>query len=73
MLLDFRIFLDAPLNSLARVDLHLGTKIMSVAFIDSILTLIRKRGTCLCDWMMGIKIFIDATLNSSVQVVNVKF
>ena len=31
---DFRIFLEAQLNSLTRVDILLGTKIMSLAFID---------------------------------------
>ena len=40
---DFRIFLDAPMNSLARVDILIGTKIMSLAFIDPILDLSRQK------------------------------
>ena len=39
MILEF--FLDVPLNSLARVDILLGTKIMSLASIDP--TLDRSR------------------------------
>ena len=34
---DFRIILDAPLNFLAQVDILIGPKIMSLAFIDPIL------------------------------------
>ena len=39
---NFRIFLDAPLNSLARLDTLLSTKIMSLTFTDSILALLGK-------------------------------
>ena len=38
----FRFFLDIPLNSLARVDILLGTTIMYLAFIDMILALLEK-------------------------------
>ena len=44
---DLMIFLDAALNSLARVDIVLGTKIMCLAYIDPILGLLGKNGTCL--------------------------
>ena len=57
-------FLDAPLYSLVRVDILKGTEIMSLAFIDPILALLDKNGTCLCNN----NIFIDATLNSPAQV-----
>ena len=40
---DFRIFLNAPINSLAEVDILIGTKIMSLAFIDLILDLSRQK------------------------------
>ena len=46
---DFKTFLDSPLNSLIRVDILLETKIMSLAFIDLILAILDKNGTCLCD------------------------
>ena len=69
---DFRIFLDTPLHFLARVDKHLGTKIMSLTFTDPILALLGKNIRCLCDckivWLRAIKIFIDAKLNSPAQV-----
>ena len=42
-------FLDAPLNSLDGVDILLDTKIISLAYIDSILALLSINGTCLCD------------------------
>ena len=48
---DIRIFLDVPLNSLAREDTLLGTKIISVTIIDPILALLGKNGTCLRDWV----------------------
>ena len=35
-------FLDIPLNSLALLDILLGTKIMYLAFIDMILALLGK-------------------------------
>ena len=47
---DFRIFLNAPLNSLAQVDILLGIKIMSQAFIDLILAFLGKNCTRLCDF-----------------------
>ena len=65
---DFRIFLDEPMNSLARVDILLDTKIMSLAFIDPILDLPNQKLHMLLLWMRGIKIFIDTTLDSPAQV-----
>ena len=45
---------------------------MCPAFIDSILTLSGRNGTCLCDcvitWLRDIIFFKDATLNSPGQV-----
>ena len=40
---DVMIFIDAPLNFPARVDSLLGTKIMSLAFIDPSLDLSRQK------------------------------
>ena len=47
-----------PLNFGARVDILMGTKIMSLAFINPILDLSRR----------DIKMYIGATLNSPAQV-----
>ena len=58
---------DAPMNSLARVDIHNGIKIMSIAFIDTILDISRQKLHMLVR-MRDIKIFIDTTLNSPNQV-----
>ena len=57
---DFGIFLDVPLNSLARVDILIGTKNMSLAFIDPILDISRQKLHMLV-WMRDIKIFIDTS------------
>ena len=50
---DFKIFLDVPWNSLARLDILIGTKIMSLAFKDTILALIGKNSTCLHDCVIA--------------------
>ena len=66
---DSRIFLDAPLHSLALVDIlyAYGTKIMPLAFLEPILDLLGKNFTCLCECVIS-RFFIDNTLNSLTQV-----
>ena len=54
-------------ESLARVDIPLGTKIKSLAFVDPILDFSREKLHMLV-WMHDIKIFIDIALNSPTQV-----
>ena len=49
---DFRIFLDAPLNPLTRVDILLGTKVMSLAFTSSF-SPFRKHVTCYCNCVIA--------------------
>ena len=43
--LHIRIFIDAPLNSLSRVDILLSTQIMFLDFIDPILDILGKNST----------------------------
>ena len=49
------IFVDAPMNSPARVDILIGTKIISLAFIDAILDH-SKQKLHMLEWMRDIKI-----------------
>ena len=50
---DIRFFLDAPWNSLVRLDTLLDTEIISLAFIDLILALFGKNGTYLRDCVIA--------------------
>ena len=63
-------FLDAPMSSLAGVDIIIG----SLAFLDPISDLSRQKLHMLV-WMRDIKIFIDAPLNfpALVEFVNINF
>ena len=49
------IFLDAPLNSLGRLDTPLGSKIMSPAFIEQIVAYLGRNDTglrdCVITWL----------------------